>query len=326
MKKLILILFLFPAHLFGQEVIDTIQHINGNYNCLAGNCEEIYNISFNNDTLILNGQIEANCAGSNSHFLIVKKQKDFITLVRLDTGQLDDSYCLYDFSLSISNCTLNEYHIVLYYYNEIALDTLAVRTMEKETPDTIKHINGECESYDDEKFNFSLSNDTLKFFGKITAHCGNCEHFLIYSRLSDTVYLTKLDTGELDDCMCIYNFDVSIPKCDKNQHRLILLDYSGNDTIIDTLISKTSTSIQIQKKNDLVIYHNPSSEKINIKFTETENNISITIFDYKGQCHFSNFYKSSDNIIINNKSFPHGIYLMRINTDNHIYNNKLIFN
>ena len=62
----------------------------------------------------------------------------------------------------------------------------------QETIDTISHINGECigsEPYDKEEFNFSLCNDTLKFYGKISANCGG-NHFLIYARQLDTILQT----------------------------------------------------------------------------------------------------------------------------------------
>jgi hypothetical protein len=197
----------------------------------------------------------------------------------------------------------------------------------QETIDTISHINGECigsEPYDKEEFNFSLCNDTLNFYGKISANCGG-NHFLIYVRQIDIILLTKLDTGELEDCMCLYNFDISIPECDKNKHRLILQNYSGNDTIVDTLISSTPTFIQNQKKNDIVIFPNPTNGWINIKFSKTEININVKIFDCEGQCLFRNSYTNSDNVIIS-EIFPDGIYLMRIDTDNKTYSTKLIIN
>lgn len=195
----------------------------------------------------------------------------------------------------------------------------------QETIDTLSHITGECESYDNEEFNFILSNDTLKFFGKITAHCGNCDHFLIYSRLSDTIYLTKLDTGELDDCLCRYNFNISIPECDKNKHRLLLLNYLGNDTIVDTLISRKPTFIQNQKKNDMIIYPNPSTGLINIKLPKNESNINVKIYDNDGKCLLRKFYPNTENVIIN-EPFSSGVYFIKINFENVTYSNKLIIN
>lgn len=197
----------------------------------------------------------------------------------------------------------------------------------QEIIDTIPHTNEECigsEPTDKEEFNFILCNDTLKFYGKISANCGG-NHFLIYARKADTIILTKLDTGELEDCMCLYSFDISIPECDKNKHRLILENYSGNDTIVDTLISSTPTFIQNQKINEIVIYPNPSTGSINIKLPQAESNINVKIFDYNGQCLFRKFYPNSDNVIING-SFSSGVYLIKINSVNINYSNKLIIN
>ncbi len=196
----------------------------------------------------------------------------------------------------------------------------------QEVFDTIPHTNGECinsELYNSEGFDFNLCNDTLKFYGKIFANCGG-NHFLIYSRQADnTIVLTKLDTGQLEDCMCLYHFDISIPECKKNKHRLILENYSGNDIIVDTLITSATSSTRNQKKNKLIIYPNPSIGLINIKFPKIESNIKVKIYDYDGKCLFNKLYPYSANVIIN-ESLSSGVYIIKINSTNINYSNKLI--
>jgi hypothetical protein len=192
----------------------------------------------------------------------------------------------------------------------------------QETIDTIPHIISDCLEWDQEQYNFSFSNDTINFFGKIEAICA-AEHFLICSRLSDTIFLTKFDIGG-DDCVCLYNFDISLTNCDKNEYRLVLLYYAGHGILLDTLISRMNVSYENKIIDDPIVFPNPTSGMINIHFPKLEKNIQVKIFNLCGQSLFSKIYYNSENIIISNAVIPMGIYLMRIDTDNSIYNCQVV--
>jgi len=101
--------------------------------------------------------------------------------------------------------------------------------LQANTYDTIHHTIGRCLSgeytEEDEELHFSFNEDTLVFSGRIQANaCGS--HFLVhainvYNAIIPELSFWRLDTGQLCEDYCLFNFQVKLPNCNHQNHHLI---------------------------------------------------------------------------------------------------------
>jgi hypothetical protein len=196
--------------------------------------------------------------------------------------------------------------------------------------DTIQHISGDCIAEDcgdtPESFNFSLIGDTLAFSGQIFANsCG--EHFLIYTIDSDTIHLSRLDTGAGCFCHCLYNFEAKIPGCCRNRYRITLTEYFDNG--LDTLIYRDAMNISgrpLNKHGIISISPNPFIGTARIE-TGSDNELieGITIYNCFGQIVRNEEGIKSKVHEFHRLNLSDGIYYYLIRTDiNNIYTGRII--
>jgi hypothetical protein len=89
-----------------------------------------------------------------------------------------------------------------------------------------------------------------------------------------------------------------------------------------------TTDIQASENNPIFIYPNPSSEKFNVHVTSDEiiSDSQIQVYDYFGRCiHVEMNRKSAANLEITlPRNASSGMYLLRINSDDHVWE-KVLF-
>jgi len=111
--------------------------------------------------------------------------------------------------------------------------------------DTMMYSDVECTEpiggSETQSVSIQLKNDTLSLSGKIIANCCGT-HFLKYEVFEDSVYFTRIDTGNLCDCFCLYDIFIKIGGCTSNFYNIKLLEYSGNDGM-DTMVNANHTGI-----------------------------------------------------------------------------------
>ena len=85
------------------------------------------------------------------------------------------------------------------------------------------------------------------------------------------------------------------------------------------------SSNKIEKKESVFVFPNPTKNKINISFNES-NQFSIDISDTQGKNIFSKSFINENDLSINTENFSKGIYFITITSDNKKHNQKLIIN
>ena len=97
----------------------------------------------------------------------------------------------------------------------------------------------------------------------------------------------------------------------------------------DTYGNKKSVTLNVEVvENSLIIFPNPSSDKINILF-KNENNIQIDIGLYSINGKLIDVIEQGSNkreIIYDSSKISSGIYLLKIKTDKNVYSKKIIIN
>ena len=152
--------------------------------------------------------------------------------------------------------------------------------------DTIMYSDIECNEPigDSEKQSVSieLKNDTIVLSGKIIANCCGT-HFIKYEVFEDSIYFTRIDTGNLCDCYCLHDINIEIGGCTSSFYNVKLNEFSGNDGL-DTLINANQTGINNtynQKKTK--IFPNPFNESTTITFSNPDfDKFSLKMFDSSG--------------------------------------------
>jgi len=76
-------------------------------------------------------------------------------------------------------------------------------------------------------------------------------------------------------------------------------------------------------ENKIVIWPNPSSDKVNIKLLNSNIGFKITMYDSLGRTVLSDNSLTNEHTIDTN-SLPRGIYTLKINNDNETYTNKIL--
>lgn len=152
--------------------------------------------------------------------------------------------------------------------------------------DTIMYSDIECNEpiggSEKQSISIKLENDTIVLVGKIIANCCGT-HLIKYEVFEDSIYFTRIDTGNLCDCYCLHDINIKIGDCTSNFYNVKLIELSGNDGI-DTLINAQQTGINIpsiEKKTK--ISPNPFSESTIISFSNPDfNSYTFKMFNSSG--------------------------------------------
>ena len=136
MKSLLIFnLLLVPFLLTAQQPMDTSFPTGG---CLRGYINENYNFYLDDGVMRIYGQFSENCCGEN--MLLYGVSNDTISISKNHEGEYCYCICPYPFDLSIQNCSLNNYHVlipesnidtIIYAQNQTVGLDIQARSLEK---------------------------------------------------------------------------------------------------------------------------------------------------------------------------------------------------
>ncbi len=86
--------------------------------------------------------------------------------------------------------------------------------------------------------------------------------------------------------------------------------------IINIMAASQALSVQTVSEDDIQIYPNPTSDKIKIRFNKMDES-DIAIFNLSGQVVFSKKMQGQRQVTLNLTDFKRGVYILKINTNNH---------
>lgn len=195
--------------------------------------------------------------------------------------------------------------------------------------DTVLYSSNECSEpigdSDLQNVSMQLKNDTLTISGKIIANCCGV-HFLIYEVFEDSVYFSRLDTGNLCDCYCLQDINIKIGGCTSSFYNIKLYEYSGNDGL-DTVIYANQTGIinKIEEKK-IKICPNPFNETTTIDFLNPNFDCyTFKMFDCSGRLIKTLNGLNTNSFQLNGDNLHSGIYYFHLfNSDVTYYSGKLL--
>lgn len=109
MKSILILITLFvPFLLMAQQPMDTAYPTGG---CMWEKPAENYSFDLNNGNMHIYGIFEANCCGVN--MLLHQVSNDTILIHKAHEGEYCYCMCYFPFDMSIENCYLNSYHVLI---------------------------------------------------------------------------------------------------------------------------------------------------------------------------------------------------------------------
>jgi hypothetical protein len=144
--------------------------------------------------------------------------------------------------------------------------------------DTISYITSSClvsltdqaDAYDTLERAFLLQNDTLTISGRIYANCCGAHLMKVDIAGDSVVNLYGIDTGDMCDCICTYDFMIKIHGCTSEYYHILLSKYAYD--YIDTIIYKSTSIVRNNdfiRGSDIKVYNSAAASK--------------AVFDIKGR-------------------------------------------
>ena len=215
--------------------------------------------------------------------------------------------------------------------NQILIPLLFVcSTIYSQKTDTMLYSNDECSNtvndHNSQNVSFTLKNDTLTIYGRIVANCCG-DHCIIYNIVKDSVYLFRLDTGNLCDCYCLQKINLKIGGFTSERYKIHLSGYSvynGIDTIIYS--NQTISCNGNTEAKNIEVYPNPFSKTTIVKFSNpSSDSFTFRIFDCSGKLIKTVNNLGSDCFLIDRENLHNGVYYFRLfNADLAHYTGKLL--
>ena len=86
-----------------------------------------------------------------------------------------------------------------------------------------------------------------------------------------------------------------------------------------------STAEQVETAK-IKVYPNPASDILNIDLGKTFTEIKVSLSDVSGKQFISETHKQKDKLSIHTQTLPKGVYVLSIQTSQHMFNKKIIIN
>jgi hypothetical protein len=188
--------------------------------------------------------------------------------------------------------------------------------------DSVSYITSDClgstksvaDSPCPDGINFNYQGDSLEIFGKVVTNCCGT-HLMCISKITDTILITTIDTGQLCFCNCIFCFDIKIKV-----------------SVTDTIVSFNGL-IYNTKSSDIIDHKKLSANLIKVYPNPTDGNLS---FEVVSGCRINNIIVTNilgkevvrveDNTNeLSLREMPAGIYFINFNiNDNQTVIKKMI--
>lgn len=156
---------------------------------------------------------------------------------------------------------------------------------------------------------------------------------LQWARTSDGSFADGLNGVTVDDSGFVYPAGYFSLWCvlDTSVNDTIYLNSAGVDdvfvgrigykiSVTDTTVDTTGNFIAERKRqNNIFLFPNPSSEKLNLEWSKNLNPVAVTVYDLSGKMIFSQYNFTSESILILDVSkFSNGNYFIQVKTKTEI--------
>ncbi|MEI7801662.1 MAG: T9SS type A sorting domain-containing protein, partial [Bacteroidota bacterium] len=160
---------------------------------------------------------------------------------------------------------------------------------------------------------------------------------LHWARSSYGSFVDGLNGVTVDDSGFVYPAGFFSLYCilDTSATDTIYLNSSGVDdvfvgrigykiSVTDTTIDTTGNFISERKtRNNIFLYPNPSSEKLNLEWSENSNPVAVTVYNLFGEIVYSeNTFNSDRELILDVRLFANGNYFIQVKTKTEIQSGK----
>jgi len=160
------------------------------------------------------------------------------------------------------------------------------------------------------EYHFSRTADSITMYGKLAASCVS-SHIAIIRRISDTIFVTTLDTGLMATCACTYNFKIT-------------LEASSTDTLVvfnNLLYNLNDVADGLDDMNErselIDVIYDQAIESLKIRIRVGVQIRMFTIFNSSGRQMLS---MSNDRSQVDMSGFESGLYILdfRLTDNSHI--------
>ncbi len=204
-----------------------------------------------------------------------------------------------------------------YYYSGIAYSTDGGNTWKNWFQNLIAHYHGifECNS---EYYIFGLEGDAFpaSMFAFQKENLFRNDSIVNFNHFSPTSVHPPCYNGLHPDCVHAFS---NLSRCGQY---LFFKNYT------DSVCSLSTNTNELDDIKNFSVYPNPADQTISLTFPKIENKVwDVRIYDLKGVKYFSEKSVSPDGnktTVLKVNSLPAGIYLIRIQSENHGISKKII--
>jgi|GEM_PF-1972205 len=154
---------------------------------------------------------------------------------------------------------------------------------------------------------FKLENGSLYISGKIVANCCG-EHYLEAEIYADSIFLARVDEGELCKCRCLHDINVEIKNCPSDFYKIKLEEYVNDG--IETTVYSDAAGLNNLIGQDVKCYPNPAKDHVIVELSNRKVE-KIVLYDSFGKTVKEIQGIATDKLVINTEQLMSGTYLIR---------------
>lgn len=266
-----------------------------------------FKVSENNITFVGHTVLASGSGGNNGNYIFIDNYGNigsnlggsFSFIISLDTlGFHKWNYAAYDFPFSfLPNNVLSE---KLYVTGDINNNGIIFN-------DTIQNI---CGTYDKFLAEINMHDGTKKFIATL---CGN------YNDKFDAV--TQDINGKL---YVVGNTNSDQITTTTNTITPLIGEYNVFYTSLDSFTYTPTGISNLENKNDISVFPNPTSNKLYVSIPYLKNNTELNIVDLTGKIVYTEIITTNQKHSISLPTLSKGMYVVKIKLDTSIYTEKLL--